>query len=356
MARIFNNYWADYFWSYWGRLQRFDRTSNYGNQTIDVRCAFEPWSIPEPFRAFPKPISAMVFDSRHRRWNDMCHARIWSDRVPQRGLVQIADEAFVVSPEFLFLEFARRFDLPQTIALGYELCGTYSINPLTGRALFNLPPITTAAKLKRFVMDAGSVHGAKRARTASCYVCNNSASPMETSLHMHYQLPRRLHGFALSGSTMNKSVPLNERAQLLYPHQTCRCDILYPKTHRAIEYYGRFHCYQMEGDFGRVAALKVMRYDTTVLTYDEYNNLWALGEIANTIAREQGIYMKRGNIEPTEGRQRLHESLRLYCEGYGRKPEGLDEESLELAIEYMRQEGVFLKELPWSRQIEIGAF
>ncbi|MBO4365442.1 MAG: hypothetical protein J5804_04020, partial [Eggerthellaceae bacterium] len=227
------------------------------------------------------------------------------------------------------MEMARRLDLPQTIAVGYELCGTYSINPITHKATFDIPPATSSARIRQFVNDAGSVHGAEKARRAARYVHDNSASPMETALHMHFQLPGVLHGFELPYSELNKDVKLNDKAKKLYPRNSCRCDFYYPDIHQAIEYNGAFHDLQKKDDFKRAAAVEIMGYHSMILTFDTYDNLWALGEVAYNIARKHGIKKHRENVAPTRGRLELHASLKRYYLGLDRTaPEWIEDEAL----------------------------
>lgn len=312
MKVVFNRAWARAYWA------REDRTSLSGRASranlADAVCLSRArfGILPGCFEGFPLPANVLLGSRSRRKASSYCDPSVWSTSLPQGSIIGVGGGFYVVSPEFLFLEYARVLDLISLIAFGYELCGTYATDPFSGKVRFGLLPATTQKEIALFLEGLPGVHGAKSARRAIRHVCDNSASPMETALHMHLSLPGQLGGFSLPSSVLNHEVLLDERACQLYLRSSCRCDIYFPRIGYALEYNGQFHDDQREDDFNRAAALELMGIRTTVVTFSQYENLNALSVIARQIAKEHGLSFRKERMGSKRNRLELHDALRSY--------------------------------------------
>lgn len=244
---------------------------------------------------------------------------VWSQPLPKKSLVQITEDVYVTSPEFCFLELASFLDLGELIAVGYELCGTYSLDPLSGNAIFDLAAATCANSIVSFLDSMPSCRGIKRAKQAARHIHDGSASPMETSVHMRFSLPSKLGGYGLPRSLLNHEINLNNRARRLAKTETCRCDIYFPKIKLDVEFNSvEFHKNRIQEDAARSAALKFMGLEVLSITKRQYDEYFAFGELVRGIAKMHGRRMRNSQLEITPSRICLFSSLQRYMENESR--------------------------------------
>ena len=109
--------------------------------------------------------------------------------LPRGSFLHAGTELFVASPELCFTQLAASHPLPDQVSIGHELCGSYRI----GKG-YDLPPLTTVAKLKAYAQRAAGMDGIVQTRRALRYVLPDSASSMETTLAMLLDLPAMMGG------------------------------------------------------------------------------------------------------------------------------------------------------------------
>ena len=71
------------------------------------------------------PIEVLLHDKSQRTRSKAVRARIWATPVVPTAFRTARKGIYVSSPEFAFLQMATRLTLPELVALGMELCGTY---------------------------------------------------------------------------------------------------------------------------------------------------------------------------------------------------------------------------------------
>lgn len=312
MKVVFNRTWAR---AYWSRADRVSPSGRVSRASLaDAVCLGSGGlsTLPDEFSDFPLPANVLLGDVS-KRYKDSNSAISTSCHPLTIGsIIYVRDGFYVVSPEMLFLEYARKLSLLELIAFGYELCGTYSTNPFNRKTLFDLPLVTSRSKIEQYLKRVLRGHGLSKALNAIRYVQDGSASPMETALHMHFCLPGQLGGFGLPVASLNYEIALSSGAQRLYRRKSCRCDLYFPSIRHCVEYNGSFHDLQKEDDFNRAAALEIMRIKTTIVTYSQYNNLRALAEVALKLSSELGVPLRNHQQEPGLRRFQLHAALRSY--------------------------------------------
>lgn len=311
--------WADWFWSSAaGRLGAALRTKAM-LKGASVPRGGSLDSLPEPLSRFPLPMHIVVPSAELRRRRDEVKIHVISDNLPHGAFWKLNDAWYIASPELTFMQMGNKLDLNELIAVGYEYCGRYAIDPLTGHAAFGLDPVTTVERLKNFVDACPGIHGAKMARRAIEHVQVNSASPMETALHMRLSLTGRMGGYGLPASRLNHEVKLNANARRIYKRGSVRFDLFFAEAKLDVEFHGNGHESKVASDAARDAAIEYMGYSTMAITMKQYRDYLAMGEIVRSIARRHGIYLRKDQVGFTLARAKLYRELERYLTGQRRR-------------------------------------
>ena len=248
-----------------------------------------------------------------------CHAPL-----PSGSLYRLNEDAYVCSPELVFLQLAQTLDLPQLIAYGCEICGMYGFDPSQERGLRKRTvPLTTKAQLIRYVESARGMRGCKRAHEALRYVVERSASPMETATYLLLTLPYRLGGYGIEKLLVNVEIAVPPRLRPLCPKGFCVADFRIAGTRFVCEYLGKYdHSGNdaMQADRGRTAALREMGFEVLELASKQVWNLDAFEIVAKRFAKESGKRIRSGECGRTPARLGLHHALKAWNAAFGRLP------------------------------------
>jgi hypothetical protein len=233
------------------------------------------------------------------------HARSAPSR--SRTFFRIADDVYVCSVEFAFMQVAERMDLIDLIRLGYELCGTYSMRHGTQDGFHQRPSLTTVRKLKAYAVGSPRAHGRTKALRAVQYIHQGSASPAETRLAMNLLLPYRLGGFNLPHATLNKMLELSPEERKLAQRRFLVCDVYWDKARLGLEYDSDAHhvgAAKISADAIRRNALTVGGTTVITITRAQYNNSILFAETARSIAKMLGTHV-RPRCADFEAKQRI---------------------------------------------------
>ena len=227
-----------------------------------------------------RPLEVLVANSRQRSRSRAVVARVWKSPIAPTAFRKVSNDIYVSSPEFVFLQLAPRLKLPELIALGMELCGTYRRNvevPHLGMTdsgyitLFQQQPLSTPKRLKGFLETMKSAPGCAKARKALDYVLPGSASPMETVLYLLLCLPRRLGGYALPKPVLNPPIVLSKAGRMHTLRSLAKPDLYWPDYRIDLEYNSdEFHDESSRTlDSMRRKALERMNVEVIELTHAE---------------------------------------------------------------------------------------
>lgn len=181
--------------------------------------------------------------SSEKRWcvpSKQVYCHRLTEQYPIGAFRKIASAMYVSSPELCFLEMASCLPFPKLIELGWFFCGTYSYR-LDGGVTNNRLPLVRKDRIEVFLEKCPSRRGVALARRALKYVCENSASPMETKLAMLLCLPVRMGGYGLPLPEMNHEVNYSLCDKRLFHRQKAVLDIFWPEYGLGLEYDGREH-------------------------------------------------------------------------------------------------------------------
>ncbi|MDR1712802.1 MAG: hypothetical protein LBR39_01410 [Coriobacteriales bacterium] len=196
--------------------------------------AVELWSL-------DKPLHILVGSKAGRKGAGFIKSHILTTQLPAGSFLKAKDGPYVSSPELCFVQMAGKLTLPELIALGYELCGSYRLaaNESTGQGFTLASPLTTVAKLQAFANAATGLKGRKQAMRAIKYVLADSRSPMETILAMLLCLPYRLGGYGLPAPQLNTRITGSAEAKRTTHRSHFVCDLYWADYQVDVEYDSR---------------------------------------------------------------------------------------------------------------------
>ena len=307
---------------FWRKVYSADRTPIAPSTFVPGECActardvleFAPsWITEEFLKPIDGRLHVLVFDLKSRRRSAAHVAHVWSAEVPEGSFYDLGGDVFVASPGFMFLAAASTISLVALIAFGCELCGLYSFDADEKRGFRKRSkPLTTARKLRDYLMGAKGCPGCAKALSALSHVVDNSASPMETFDVLALCLPYRLGGYGLQVPVMNKEVPLSPRAARIAKRQRCFADMCYEAIKLDIEHHGKLD-HSSEGDVAsdraRVNALKEMGYEVIELTIGQVGDLVAFEYIVERIAKLLGKRLRKIRLGAISERVALRKEL-----------------------------------------------
>lgn len=160
--------------------------------------------------------------------------------------------AFACSPELAFVQVAPGLELPELVLLGLELCGSYRRIHGDGEneTAFKCPPVTSRARLERFVAKAGGMRGRDNALRALRWIRDGSASPAESVLATLFTLPWRYGGANLGTFSLNSTLRLDASAAMLFGRDEITPDILFDDPRYPVEYDSKkFHSTVEQAEF-----------------------------------------------------------------------------------------------------------
>lgn len=132
--------------------------------------------------------------------------RVRSTTLPDGSFVDLGDGLSIPCPELLFLELAEVMEPTAHALLGYELCGTYSraaSDPRTGEVTYGVEPVTSVARIEKYLDSVGRRESVLIARHNLCHVADNAWSPMEAVVALMARLPSYELGYGFGGVNLN---------------------------------------------------------------------------------------------------------------------------------------------------------
>lgn len=301
--------------AFWNRADSLDGSSRATSASLLANAA----ATPRDLRMLGVPRTALVEGKLHvlvkdkggRRFSKHVVSHACKTAPPRGSFRSLSKGVMIASPEFLFLQMARKVSFWDAVRLGFELCGTYVIDPAQEGAN-RREPLTTVSKLRRFLEAAVPMPGFRQALKALDYVIENSNSPMETVLAMLLCLPCRYGGFGLPKPEMNHVVKLSESQARAVGHAVFICDLCWPHASYALEYYGReWHTGvdQVAYDARRMGELQHRGVDIAVVTFEQISSPEQVEALAAKVAKRLGVRLRKPTESCAAARRALHERL-----------------------------------------------
>ena len=216
---------------------------------------------------------------------------VWSGPLRKGSFLELDENAFVSSPEFLFLQFAPELSFVGLVELGMELCGTYAFSDYEPGFIQRTAPIATPKSIGRFLDRSKGSYGSRHARNALKWVVGGSASPAETKAFMKLTLSRYHEGFACPAPVLNYRLELPARYSSMIGKAYLVLDMFFPGSKVAIEYdSNKYHvgADRISSDARRRNLLEHMGIKVITLTSDQLNDPWKFESFAQQVLKALG--------------------------------------------------------------------
>lgn len=276
-----------------------------------------------------KPIDVLVDSDASRRHIPGITCHICKASLPENSFVRIAPGIFVASPELLFVQEAARLDFPNTVLLGFEFCGRYSVPPIRNlsllehqdqtaaedfrnRGFFNRPPISSVERLSAFLAKTKRLHGKKNVLDAIPHILNESASPMESVCAMLLCLPVSRGGFGIEQPLLNARVDMKGKLAPLAAFGSYECDMLWPQANLAIEYDSELEHSgerRIAKDSRKRADLAAANISVITVTKQQVMGVASMEQIARKVAKLTGKRIRKGTFGLTDARIALRKAI-----------------------------------------------
>jgi len=237
------------------------------------------------------------------------------------SFINAGNDLYVSSPEFCFLQMACEYPIAKLIALGIEICGSYSLpsntysceeNGVSAQALYDLPKLTNKKKLKAFTSRMEGWAGKKQALKALNYIAEESASPMETILFILLTLPYRFGGYGLPMPEFNGCIYPKKGVSQFEGRSFYRGDLLWREAGVVVEYNSDMkHSdqYSMTKDAIRRNDMALCGFFEVTVTSRQINNTELFDKVAKQIAKRIGKELRYKEPGFSKARRELRSVL-----------------------------------------------
>ncbi len=269
-------------------------------QNRNVSLVQQPWTVPYPLlegsrtrlepvlpllEGLSVPYQLIVWTREDRRRTALTCSYMLDLRDGHYPAIRVADELFVSTPEFTFLQMASVLDDERLLFLGLELCGRYGMRD--GR-VFVRKQTCTRQQLLAFAERAQHVRGRKRAEAVAAKVLEGAGSPMEAVLALVLHTPCEAGGYGLAAPELNRSLPVEGDARRLWSGDRITPDLLWEDAKLAIEYDSDEHHtagQRIANDARRRDVLVELGYRVVTVTAEHMRSPWEVERIAGIVAR-----------------------------------------------------------------------
>lgn len=110
-------------------------------------------------KGLSRPAHILVPDKRSRCQSGHVVSHVCRAPVPPRSLVPISEDAYSSTPELCFVHMADSLTFSRLVCLGFELCGSYSLNAANPKGFVGRIPLSSASRIATYLDDAGGMRG-----------------------------------------------------------------------------------------------------------------------------------------------------------------------------------------------------
>lgn len=266
-----------------------------------------------------------------RRRSERLSIHTMGANLPDGSLLEVSPGIFTVSVELAFIQCCSTLSFSNALALGCELCGTFSMHEdisdsRAGGARSTDPsgyletePATTVAALDRAAARMPRVRGIKMARSVIAHLLDGARSPMEAIMAGIFHMPISLGGIGIGEMQLNRRIEFNQLASSASGMPYAICDAFIPGAKVDLEYNGGYHADTVSRihDENRSRGLNALGITVIALNRDTLRDVEALEAIGRTIYRRAGMRYRDRSRESKVRRVRLLNGMR---EAFGLKP------------------------------------
>lgn len=275
------------------------------------------------------PLEVLVSSQAELRHNTRIATRLITQTLPEGSFYEIESGLYVCSPELVFLLAAKMVPLRSLIALGCELCGTYSLFSKSSSAIKH-SPITNVSTIREYLGQVPGFHGIKEAKQALGCVTDGSASARETDVYMQYCMRSQYGSFGFSGAELNHTFDLDDyqKVRNFTGMKKITPDLYWPKHRIAIEYestenHGAYvsnkqllsiNRRKLANDSMRRRTYDAMGIFVLTVTDGEFCSNDDIERIGRLLAKRMNKHDLKQDLESQFRRSQLHDWLKIPIE------------------------------------------
>lgn len=195
------------------------------------------------------------------------------------------------APELCFIQCCEKLSFAGALALGLELCGTFSMSEaLEGeRAADDDDPgyheceaAMTVRSLTKAIAQLPNMNGVRTASKVACCLLDNARSPMEAIVAGIFHPSFLRGGFGIKDMLLNYQIPFDRAAEDVSDMTHAICDAYIPSAKVTLEYNGSYHDEPNARihDERRSLGLTALGITTLPLNHDTLQNVDALEAVA----------------------------------------------------------------------------
>ena len=256
------------------------------------------------------PIQLVVWCREDRRRTAISQSHVLTTQDGFYPAVRIANDLFVSSPEFAFLQMASLLDEEHLVFLGMELCGRYGIRD--GKA-FTRAQVCTPDVIEVLIDRMPRIRGRRAAQAALPRVLEGAGSPMEAALALILSSPREMGGYGLEAPVLNRSLPVEGHARELWVDDHITPDLLWERARLVIEYDSDLHhsaSSRIANDAKRRDVLTEMGYRVITVTTERMRSRSEAERIASIVANALGTTVSTTNQDELASRTEFQARMR----------------------------------------------
>lgn len=244
------------------------------------------------------PVHVLVDSPERRVRSCLAQSHVWSGRVPDGSLYQVAPGILVASPAFCCLQAAAAGSFPFTACVEMECLGRYG-RVSTARGFLDREPLLSASELEGYLLSALPCRGARKALRALRCCLGPSRSPLETKTALILTLPNKFGGYGLPRPEMNCVVRPRPEEVPISQFASYEIDICWLQRRAAVEVDSyQYHSgpAQHNVDAMKRNSLKSMGWKVTSVTDGQLEGD-ALDVLARQLAGDLGVRLSGPTAE-----------------------------------------------------------
>lgn len=242
--------------------------------------------------------------------------------------LKVAPNIVLPTPELCFVQCCEKLSFEGALALGLELCGTFSMSEAREirRTANDGEPgyhecegAMTVRGLIKAIERLPHMNGVRTARIVARCLLDNARSPMEAIMAGMFHPPFSQGGFGVEDMLLNYEIPFDRTAVDASDMTHAICDAFIPSAKVALEYNGSYHDEPNARihDERRSLGLATLGIATLPLNHDTLQNVDALEAVARVIYERKGERYRDRTKKSAVKRVELLNGLRT---AFGLKP------------------------------------
>ena len=263
-----------------------------GDELTIARSKTELSAFPTARFSFDEsPMDILVPDHDQRRRVKAYRCRSAGGTLPPGSLMDAGHGMLVASAPLLFVQLCQGKDVLQSIRIGCNICGNYSLDPESPDGVTKRRQLASKRDLETFLEQARHLRGSRNASAALPWVLEHARSPKEVELGLVFSLPERLGGFGFKQPRLNGREEIDAAAQAISDDYADKIDVYWPDQRFGFEYAS----YASHGDIRKIGhdqrralALREMGIHIVQVTDEQLGDPHQLLALAH-ILEEYGV-------------------------------------------------------------------